>query len=236
MNGIRKTVVLSTAMSLAIADCGQIQPYWAAGGASEILRPMFRSSAYGSMEHLRALFAGKAITTQVDLESPDPENPQTLAEVYGLLVHEGYLHVIGQTIRPNGVILHSLEFPNKEVSIICRKELLSYLKDEQIIAPAPALLLQDAIYNHNASRFQQALKQLLYQSIRSNKEPGEAYYQSLFTGLMLLSEEAYSIVEAPAAPDNFELQLIPLNDEGMPEVKIEIKAGKTVKLLYSKQV
>ena len=53
---------------------------------------------------------------------------------------------------------------------------------------------------------------------------------------MLLSEEAYSIEEAPAAPDNYELQLIPLAEDGMPEVKIEIKAGKTVKLLYSKQV
>ena len=218
-----------------LANGGQIQPYWAAAGAGEILRPMFRSSAYGSMEHLRALFSGKSIRTQVDLESPDPDNPQTLAEVYGLLVHEGYLHIVGQMIRPNGVILHSLEFPNKEVSFICRKELLSFLKDEQIIAAAPALLLQDAIYTHNAPRFQQALKQLLYQSIRNNKEPGEAYYQSLFTGLMLLSEEAYSIEEAPAAPDNYELQLIPLAEDGMPEVKIEIKAGKTVKLLYSKQ-
>ena len=231
-SGDRSVLNPWSVMSCLSNGC-QIQPYWVSSRSSEILNHLFRNAAYGSMEHLRMLFQNHAVRTQIELDPADPENPQTLAEVYGLMVQEGYLHIIGQEIRPNGVILYDAEFPNKEVSLCCRKELLNHLKEAQIIPAAPALLLQDSIYNRNGTRFQQALKQLLYQSIRSNKEPGDEYYQSLFTGLMLLTEECYTITEDTPSSDTYELKLF-TDTEGMPAVKIEIKAGKTVKLLYSK--
>ena len=216
-----------------LANGCKIQPYWTNSGARELLLPLFQGSSYGTMEHLRTLLSGESVRTQVEIDAADPDNPQSLAEVYGLLVQEGLLHIAGQEVRPNGVILYDVEFPNIEVTQCCRRELLNYLKENQTIAPAPALQLQDAIYRKNISRFQQALKLLLYQSIRSHKEPNEEYYQSLFTGLMVLTEETYKVEEEPGGPDSYELVLVP-KAEPMPEVRIEIKAGKTVKLLYSK--
>ena len=185
------------------------------------------------MEHLRTLLSGKPVRTQIETDVQDPENPQTLAEVYALLINEGFLHVTGEEIRPNGMILYDLAFPNIEVTLCCRKELLSYLKEVQAIAAAPALQLEDALYTRSTGHFQKALKQLLYESIRNHKEPNDEYYQSLFTGLMILTEECYTVIESDTAGDNYDLILKP-KCEPMPEVKIEIKAGKTVKLLYSR--
>ena len=215
-----------------MANSGKIQPYWINTGAVKILHSLFQSNIYGSMEQLRSLLMGQSVRTQIEPDNADPDNPKTLAEIYGLLINEGLLQIAGEEIRPNGVILYDVEFPNTEVTLFCRKELLNYFQEHQTIASAPALQLQDAIYARSTPRFQQALKQLLYQSIRNHTESNEEYYQSLFTGLMMLTEECYDVTDSGVAGENYDIHMVP-KIELMPEVKIEIKAGKTVKLLYS---
>ena len=124
--------------------------------------------------------------------------------------------------------------PNLETLTSYKKEFLDYLNKKNILAQGPVAMIQEALYSHNPARFQNALKQLLYQSIRNNSQSGDEYYQILLTGLMVLTEEYYLVdFVSETKPDLCSIQMTAKSDP-LPDVRIEINAGKTVKLLYSK--
>lgn len=217
-----------------ISSGGRIQPYWNSTGDIPLFDSLFGFASSGSMEHLQQLLQNRIIKGPVDLESRGSKDPSTLRECYGRLVKEGYLNILMQRLRPNGVSVYEMLIPNLETLTSYKKEFLDYLNKKSILAQGPVAMIQEALYSHNPARFQNALKQLLYQSIRNNNQSGDEYYQILLTGLMVLTEEYYLVdFVSDTKPDLCSIQMTAKSDP-LPDVRIEINAGKTVKLLYSK--
>ncbi len=218
-----------------IANGGRVQPYLAPESRKELLTQLFKASGYGSMNHLRSLLQDRYVRTCVNLRPHDLTAPAHLPDIYGMLVNNGFLSIMMQKLRSNGMLIYDTLIPSREFLTCCKKAFLQYLSDTDVLPAAPSSLLLDAMYNKDAVHFQLALKQLIYISIRGQGDSvTQEYYQTLLTGLMVLTEECYTISDVQdVAGDNYEILLSPAN-EALPSVKIEIRGGKTVKLLYSK--
>ena len=217
-----------------LANNGRLKAYDVNAGDLHILELLFRSGAYGSIRHLRSFLQDRYVKTQVSLQMRDVFDPDSLADIYGLMVNNGFLTVMMQKAQPSGIYMYDAMMPNMNVITACKKEFLQYLTGNGILPKAPAATLQEALYNRDALYFQQSLKQLIYQSVRDNSSSTQDFYQALITGLIVLTEEYYVITDVQdVSGDNYDIQLIP-NTESLPGVKIEIKAGKTVKLFYTK--
>ncbi|MCR5161820.1 MAG: AAA family ATPase [Lachnospiraceae bacterium] len=217
-----------------ISNEGRIQTYQNLSGNRILFESFFGFASSGSMEHLQMLLQDRIVKAQAELEAQGELIPQSLRTCYGCLVKEGYLNIIMQRLRPNGVTVYEMLIPNLETLAEFKKQFTNYLSEKKIMAPGPAAMIQEALYSKNAVRFQSALKQLLYQSIKSNGNPADEYYQTLLTGLMVLTEGYYTVdIESDAKGDNYNIRLTPEADF-LHGVRIEIIAGKTVKLLYSR--
>ena len=217
-----------------ISNGGRIQTYWNSTGDIPLFDSLFGFASSGSMEHLQQLLQNRIIKGPVDLESRGSRDPRSLRECYGRLVKEGYLNILMQRLRPNGVSVYEMLIPNLETLTSYKKEFLDYLSKKNILAQAPVAMIQEALYARNPSRFQNSLKQLLYQSIRNNSSSGDEYYQILLTGLMVLTEEYYLVEFGLESKGDLCSIQMTSRSEPLPDVRIEINAGKTVKLLYSK--
>ena len=216
-----------------IVNEGRIQTYRNLAGDVLLLRSLFQLASSGSMEHLQLLLQNRIIKGPVELSSRGTGTIESLRDCYGILVKEGYLNILMQKLRTNGVSVYEMLIPNLETLANVKREFLTYLNEKKIMAPSPASMIQDALYSRNAPHFQNALKQLLYQSIRSNPAPGDDYYQSLLSGLMVLTEDYYTVQINMQGKDTYVITMTQKSDF-LPGVRIEISAGKTIKLLYSK--
>ena len=104
------------------------------------------------------------------------------------------------------------------------KEILS--RFENVIPPAAAIAIQEAIYTMDIPKLQNKLETLLLQTISFHDAANETFYHGLILGLCAMLDNRYHITSnREAGNGRFDIQMLPL-DKKLPGILIELKAAK----------
>ena len=123
-----------------------------------------------------------------------------------------------------GDYMCEVALPNKEISYVYCKEILS--KFENVISPAAAIAIQEAIYTMDIPRLQNKLETFLLQTISFHDAANETFYHGLSLGLCAMLDNQYYITSnREAGNGRFDIQMLPLNKK-LPGILVELKAKK----------
>lgn len=98
--------------------------------------------------------------------------------------------------------------PNKEISFVYSKEIMSQLED--IVPHSIAASIQESLYKADAEALQKSLEQFLIQSISFHDAANETFYHGLILGMCAIMESNYRITSnREAGEGRFDIQLFP---------------------------
>jgi len=117
-----------------------------------------------------------------------------------------------------------VSLPNKEISFVYNKEILSKL--EPIVPQSLAISIQESIYSNDALRLKMLLEKLLRESVSYYDTAKETFYHGLILGLCVLFSDRYTVTSnRESGEGRYDIQLMP----GRPEDQgfiFELKAEK----------
>ena len=167
---------------------------------------------------------GEAFVTHIDTGVIYPQIQKNPSSIYSFLLVTGYLKSV-KAAQPFGSdYMCEVALPNKEISYVYSKEILSQL--ENLIPPSAAIAIQEAIYTMDISALQKRLEEFLIQTISYHDAANETFYHGLILGLCAMLDNCYRITSNREAGDGrFDIQMKPL-DGKLPGIIIELKAAK----------
>ena len=114
--------------------------------------------------------------------------------------------------------------PNKEISFVYSKEILSQL--EYIIPRSLAIEIQEALYKMDVDALQRGLEKYLVQTISFYDAANESYYHGMVVGLCAMMINNFRITSnRESGNGRYDIQMLPLTKH-LPGFLIEIKAEK----------
>ena len=113
--------------------------------------------------------------------------------------------------------------PNKEVSLVYRKEILQ--KFEHMINRPTAIKVQEAIYSGDGERLGEIIRQLLIQSVSSFDTAKENFYHGFMLVICALLGGTYTTSNRESGAGRYDIQLSPAV-KTLPGIIIELKAEK----------
>ena len=117
--------------------------------------------------------------------------------------------------------------PNKEISYVYSKEILSKL--ERVIPPSAAIAVREAIYLMDIPALQKRLETFLIQTISFHDTRDEIIYTGLILGFCAMMDNRYHITSnREAGNGRFDIQMLPMQKK-LPGILMELKAGKDCK-------
>ena len=198
--------------------------FWQSTGSNDIISEVLKLATPETMERLKALMQGEAFVTHIDTGVIYPQIQKNPSSIYSLLLVTGYLKSV-KAAQPFGSdYMCEVALPNKEISYVYSKEILSQL--ENLIPPSAAIAIQEAIYTMDISALQKRLEEFLIQTISYHDAANETFYHGLILGLCAMLDNCYRITSNREAGDGrFDIQMKPL-DGKLPGIIIELKAAK----------
>ena len=176
------------------------------------------------MERLELLMKGESFVTHIDTGVIYPQIQNDPSSVYSFLLVAGYLKAVSCDQPYGEDYMCEVALPNKEISFVYSKEILSQL--ENIIPRSVAIAIQEAIYKADIESLQKALEKFLLQTISFHDAADETFYHGLILGMCAVMDNSYHITSNREAGDGrFDIQMLPLNKR-LPGILIELKAGK----------
>ena len=167
---------------------------------------------------------GESFVTHIDTGVIYPQIQNDPSSVYSFLLVAGYLKAVSCDQSYGEDYMCEVALPNKEISFVYSKEILSQL--ENIIPRSVAIAIQEAIYKVDIDSLQKALEKFLLQTISFHDAADETFYHGLILGMCAVLDNSYRITSNREAGDGrFDIQLLPLNKR-LPGILIELKAGK----------
>lgn len=200
------------------------QTFWQSTGSNDIISEILSHATTEMMKRLEALMRGESFVTHIDTGVIYPQIQKNPSSIYSFLLVTGYLKAL-TVERPFGSdYMCEVALPNKEISYVYSKEILSQL--EHVVPASAAVVIQEAIYTMNIPALQKHLEAFLYQTISFHDAANETFYHGLILGLCAMLDNRYRITSNRESGDGrFDIQMIPLNKE-LPGVLIEVKSGK----------
>ena len=114
--------------------------------------------------------------------------------------------------------------PNKEITFVYNKEILSKLED--IVPQSLAISIQEAIYQNRADKLKALLNKLLIESVSSFDTAKENFYHGLVLGLCAMFSDSYYVrSNRESGIGRFDIQLMP-KQQNRPGFIFELKAEK----------
>ena len=198
--------------------------FWQSTGSNDIISEVLKLATPETMERLKALMQGEAFVTHIDTGVIYPQIQKNPSSIYSFLLVTGYLKLV-KAAQPFGSdYMCEVALPNKEISYVYSKEILSQL--ENLIPPSAAIAIQEAIYTMDISALQKRLEEFLIQTISYHDAANETFYHGLILGLCAMLDNCYRITSNREAGDGrFDIQMKPL-DGKLPGIIIELKAAK----------
>ena len=176
------------------------------------------------MERLELLMKGESFVTHIDTGVIYPQIQNDPSSVYSFLLVAGYLKAVSCDQSYGEDYMCEVALPNKEISFVYSKEILSQL--ENIIPRSVAISIQEAIYKVDSDSLQKTLEKFLLQTISFHDAADETFYHGLILGMCAVMDNSYRITSNREAGDGrFDIQMLPLNKR-LPGILIELKAGK----------
>ena len=198
--------------------------FWQSTGSNDIIREVLASATPDIMERLELLMTGESFVTHIDTGVIYPQIQNDPSSVYSFLLVAGYLKAVSCEQPYGEDYMCEVALPNKEISFVYSKEILSQL--ENIIPRSAAIAIQEAIYKADIESLQKALEKFLLQTISFHDAADETFYHGLILGMCAVMDNSYRITSNREAGDGrFDIQLLPLNKR-LPGILIELKAGK----------
>ena len=204
-------------------DC-QPKAFWQSTGSNDIIREILAVATPDIMERLKMLMQGESFLTHIDTGVIYPQIRQDPSSVYSFLLVAGYLKAVSCSQTYGEDYMCEVALPNKEISFVYSKEILSQL--EVIIPRSDAVAIQEAIYRMDADTLQSTLERFLIQSVSFHDVANETFYHGLILGMCAITDNSYQIMSnREAGEGRFDIQMIPVNQQ-LPGILIELKAEK----------
>ena len=198
--------------------------FWQSTGQNDIIREVLASATPDIMERLELLMQGKSFVTHIDTGVIYPQIQKNPSSIYSFLLVAGYLKAVSYDQPYGEDYMCEVALPNKEISFVYSKEILSQL--ETMIPRPAAIAVQEAIYKMDMDGLQRALGDFLLQTISYHDAADETFYHGLILGMCAVMDNIYRITSnREAGEGRFDIQMVPLN-KCLPGILIELKAGK----------
>ena len=198
--------------------------FWQSTGSNDIISEVLNNATMETYEKLESLLQGKSIVTNIDTGVIYPQIQNNPASVYSFLLVTGYLKTITNDQTFGGDYICEVALPNKEISYVYSKEILSQF--ENMIPQSTASAIQTAIYTMDISKLKELLEKFLLQTVSFHDAANETFYHGLILGLYAMLNNQYRLTSnREAGNGRFDIQMLPLN-KLLPGILIELKAGK----------
>lgn len=198
------------------------QTYWQSTGSNEILGEITEGASMEMLEEMRMLLAGQSVSAYIDTSVVYPDVKRNPASVYSFLLMAGYLTVKnGQTLH-DGNSLCDIVIPNREISIVYEKEILSKMDDIVPMASSTAVLR--ALLLGEDEKVQEELQNFLQTTISCHDAAAEGFYHGLLLGMSAMLNQHYMVTSnREAGNGRYDIQLRPKNKKRYAYL-IEVKA------------
>lgn len=202
----------------------QPKAFWQSTGSNEIIGEVLANAGEDIYERLNALLQGESFLTYIDTGVIYPQIRNNPSSVYSFLLVAGYLKVVKAESAFRGDYMCEVALPNQEIAFVYNKEILQNLTD--IIPPATAISIQEALYSNDAQKLQKEMHRLLLQSASCYDTAGENFYHGFVLGLCAMMDNLYYISSnVESGEGRYDIQLLP-KLKNMPGILIELKAAK----------
>ena len=103
--------------------------FWQSTGSNDIIREVLTSATPDIMERLELLMKGESFVTHIDTGVIYPQIQNDPSSVYSFLLVAGYLKAVSCDQSYGEDYMCEVALPNKEISFVYSKEILSQLED-----------------------------------------------------------------------------------------------------------
>ena len=131
-------------------------PYWLSTGSNEVISDMLSLADEEIFERLHSLLQWESFLTYVDTSVIYPQIQKNPSSIYSFLLMAGYLKSVETFYAPSGNFMCRVSLPNKEISFVYNKEILSKL--EPIVPQFLAISIQESIYSNDTLRLKMLLE------------------------------------------------------------------------------
>ena len=198
--------------------------FWQFTGSNDIIGEVLANADEDIYERLNMLMQGKSFLTYVDTGVIYPQIQNNPSTIFSFLLVAGYLKSLRSDSEFGSDYMCEVAIPNKEISFVYSKEILSKL--DKIIPSSTAIAIQEAIYAGNSAALQKQLHKLLLQSASYHDTTHENFYHGLVLGLCAMFDNRYDVTSnRESGEGRYDIQLFPLR-KNLPGILIELKAAK----------
>ena len=198
--------------------------FWLSTGSNEVIGEILTHADEDTYERLNALLQGDSILTYVDTSVIYPQIQKNPSSIYSFLLIAGYLKAEATELAPSGDFMCEVSLPNKEISLVYNKEILSRL--EPLVSQSIAISIQEAIFKNDATRLKGLLEKYMIESVSFHDTSKEMFYHGLVIGLCALFSGSYRVSSnRESGEGRYDIQLMP-KDKKRPGFLFELKAEK----------
>ena len=198
--------------------------FWQSTGSNEIIGEIIAAATPEVTENLRKLMQGESVITYVDTGVIYPEVKKNPSSIYSFLLVAGYLRSSEIIPQNDGNYMCRVAIPNKEITLVYAKEVISRLNTNG--GESTAAAIQQAVFERDTDRLQSGIEKYLTESISFYDTGSEAFYQGLMIGLCAILNNRYAVrSNRESGFGRFDIQLMPLEKE-LPGFLFELKATR----------
>lgn len=203
-------------------DC-EPRAFWLSTGSNDIIGEVIKEADNEIYERLTSLVNGGSFTTYIDTSVIYPQIKNNPSSIYSFLLMAGYLKVVKSSVSISGDFMCEVALPNKEISLVYRKEILQKL--ENLIPQATAIAVEEAIFSGTGEKLQDIISNFLIQSVSAFDAAGENFYHGFMFGVCALFGNSYVTSNRESGDGRYDIALSP-KVNNLPGIIIELKAEK----------
>ena len=201
--------------------------FWLSTGSNDVIGDIISAASTDILEKLRRLLQGESVVTYVDVGVIYPEISNNPSSIFSFLLVTGYLRNDEISPQADGSYMCRVKIPNKEISLVYTREIISKIKGDQ--GEPVALQIAQAIFERNISKLSDAINRYLTQTISCYDTSSEAFYQGLLIGFCAMLSHKYIIrSNREAGLGRFDIEMKPMVSE-LPAYIFELKNSKNSK-------
>ena len=198
--------------------------FWQSTGSNAIIGDILKTATPETMESLKKLLQGGQVTTYVDTGVIYPEILHNPSSIYSFLLMTGYLKNEGISPQSDGNYICNVSIPNKEISFVYEKEILTRWGIPE--TESTAARIQQAFYEQDEAKLAKYIEEYLRQTVSFFDTTDEIFYQGLVLGFIAILNNRYYVRSNRESGDGrFDIQLIPKNSS-LPGILMELKVSK----------
>ena len=203
-------------------DC-EPRAFWLSTGSNDIIGEIIKEADNEIYERLSSLVNGGSFTTYIDTSVIYPQIKNNPSSIYSFLLMAGYLKVVKSNVSISGDFMCKVALPNKEISLVYRKEILQKL--ENLIPQTTAIAVEEAIFSGNAEKLRDVISNFLIQSVSVFDTAGENFYHGFMLGVCALFGNSYVTSNRESGDGRYDIAFSP-KASNLPGIIIELKAEK----------